>query len=82
MNAIQQQFRASNQQSLSVWLDEATASIGMRTSPRQPLQTKLAKYIQRFYSQKGIHVDYDDARICALLLMVKHSDSGSDPSYQ
>ena len=78
MNAIQQQFRASNQQSLSVWLDEATASIGMRTSPRQPLQTKLAKYIQRYYSQKGIYVDEDDARICALLLMVKHSD----PSYQ
>jgi hypothetical protein len=74
MNAIQQQFRGSNQPSLTEWLEEATAAIGMRTSPRQPLQTKLAKYIQRFYSQKGIYVDDDDASICALLLMMKHTN--------
>lgn len=78
MNAIQQQFRASNQPTLATWLDEATTLIGMRTSPRQPLQIQLAKYIQRFYALQGQYVDDDDARMCALLLTIKNSR----PHYQ
>jgi hypothetical protein len=45
----------------------------MRTSPRQPLQNQLAKYIQRFYALQGHYVDDDDARMCALLLTIKNS---------
>jgi hypothetical protein len=73
MNTIQQQFRSSNHPTLEAWLDEASISIGLRMSPRQPLQTRLAKYVQRYYEQQGRYVDDDDANICALLLTIKHT---------